>query len=185
MAKAPAANRGLTPGKLGLIIVLAIVFLVVIVIQFGGPDKSTGVAARTSKADAPAESASNREQTTSAEQPSNLWPAYEVDDLLNHNPFSLPQELQPPEQPEAHEIAETREDVPVESRIRGLRRRQADLMASLREQGVDMVLVTPHGRVARVGPTTFREGDLVEGLVVKEISAAGIVFVQEPTSGQP
>jgi hypothetical protein len=182
MAKAPAANRGLTPGKLGLIIVLAIVFLVVIVIQFGGPDKSTGVAARKSKADAPAESASSREQTTSAEQPSNLWPAYEVDDLLNHNPFSLPQELQPPEAPE---IAETREDVPVESRIRGLRRRQADLMASLREQGVDMVLVTPHGRVARVGPTTFREGDLVEGLVVKEISAAGIIFVQELTSGQP
>ena len=192
MVKTAVPIGGLTPPKLALIIVLSIIFLVVIVVQFGGgkPKRRTARTRNKASADTTAEAAPSREPAEDAEQPRERWPDYKLQDLLQHNPFSLPQELMPPAEPDFPLVPETSaaeisEVVPIEPRIRGLRRRQADLIASLKEQGVDMVLVTPRGRVARIGAATFREGDLVEGLVVQEISATGIVFIQEPTLGQP
>jgi hypothetical protein len=186
MVKA-TANGGLTPAKLGAIIVLSIVLLVVVVAQFGGSDarrrddKPRPSARQDQATDAPIPN----EPASIASRRSDSWPAYQVQDVLQHNPFSLPPELRPQSQPAGPSVVEAGENVPVDPGLRGLRRRQADLMASLQEQGVDMVLVTPNGRVARVGQATFREGDLVEGLVVREITPTGIVFVQEPDLGKP
>ena len=188
MAKANGAPGGLTPAKLGIIVVLSIILLVAIVMQFGGQGKSRRAAQRTQAAAATTKTtvgATIRGAQTVAREQRDRWPDYELNDLLAHNPFSLPKSLRSSPSPEVEVEVEASEDVPVAASIRERRRRQADLMASLREQGVDMVLVTPHGRVARVGETTYREGDHVEGLIVKEITAEGIVFVQESGSGQP
>lgn len=176
----PVASAGLTPAKFGMIVVLAVVLLVVIVVQFGGGSskKRSSRPRRTARAQATSDETSAAEPAAKAALPATPWPAYQLTDVVAHNPFAMPTDLQEAEETDDDPgDGETGEDVTVEPPdARDLRRRQSEFMNSLREQGVDMVLMTPNGSVARVGSTSFRVGDVVEGLVVKEITRQGITF---------
>jgi len=60
--------------------------------------------------------------------------------------------------------------------IQELRSRQAQFMASLRAKGVDMIIRSPRGSVARIGDLSLRVGDVHEGLRVEEIGQRGVLF---------
>ncbi len=185
-AKPPKA--GLTPGKAVLIGVLSVVFLCVIVSQFGGKKKSTAAVSPRSR-----RSASRSQPATESAQPAAVapvskrsempWPTFQVEQVVASNPFALPAELIEDGQDESTLTAgpPTGEDAvsvaAVESaQIREMRRRRVDFLASLRATGVDMILRSPRGSVARVGDMSLRVGEVYEGLKVEAISQDGIVF---------
>lgn len=180
MVKQPPAMAGLSPGKMGLIVILSVVLLVVIVVQFGGGSKRQASRPRRAQQ---AEQAENPETEKVAKVEDSggdrVWPIFTARDVLAHNPFALPGELRPAEQDDVQLGANVAVVTPDEGAIRD---RQFEFIASLRAHGVDMVLMTPGGSVARVGQSSFRLGDVVEGLVVTEISQGGIVFEHEPVS---
>jgi len=187
MASKPLARGGLTPGKLGLIITLSVLLLVVIVVQFGSGSKlrrKTARPRRLATAKKAENSEANDEPKAAAKTVDRQWPDYQVNDVVAYNPFTLPGKLRPQEV--APKTAEGRISASVSVErpdADALRLRQTEFIASLREQGVDMVLMTPAGTVARVGPSSFRVGDVVEGLIVTEINSSGIVFEPESRSG--
>ncbi len=57
-----------------------------------------------------------------------------------------------------------------------MKRRQVEFMTNLQAKGVDMILRSPRGSVARIGDLSLRVGDVHEGLRVEEIGHNGIVF---------
>lgn len=188
MVKASKAPKGgLTAGKAVLIGVLSVVFLVVIVSQFGGKKKATALkprARRTSSRSAePSTPQSQTAAAPKAKRSETPWPTFQVEEVVASNPFALPAELVDRGEDGATLTAGSSagEDAAtlaaVESaEIREMRRRRADFLASLRATGVDMILRSPRGSVARVGDISLRVGDVYEGLEVAEISQDGIVF---------
>ncbi len=103
--------------------------------------------------------------------------------MIASNPFALPEILRPLREDSgtlspglgAGE-AEATVTAIEEAEVREMRRRQAEFMASLRAQGVDMILRSPRGSVARIGELSLRVGDIHEGLIVDEIGENGVVF---------
>ncbi|MEX0818123.1 MAG: hypothetical protein WD070_00975 [Pirellulaceae bacterium] len=190
MAKrATPARRGFTPGKAVAIGILSVVLLVVIVSQFGGKEKSAALRPR------PRRSASERPEPrtepvtpTAAtnkqpQQPQQPWPTFDVAEVVASNPFALPEVLRPRREA-TKTLTATSETggaaenaVAIEAaEVRELRRRQAEFIASLRVVGVDMIISSPRGSVARIGDLSLRVGDVHEGLRVAEIRPDGIVF---------
>lgn len=186
MAKrATPARRGFTPGKAVAIGILSVVLLVVIVSQFGGKEKSAALRPR------PRRSASERPDprtepvtpTAGNKQPQQPWPTFEIAEVVASNPFALPEALRPRREATKtltarSETGEATENaVAIEAaEVRELRRRQAEFIASLRVVGVDMIISSPRGSVARIGDLSLRVGDVHEGLRVAEIGRDGIVF---------
>lgn len=195
-------RRGLTPGKTILIGILSVVLLLVVVMQFGGrkrrgaapPVARQAASKRAESTRSPAQAAAATEPQRSATQRSeNPWPTFNVAEVVASNPFMLPEVLQPRRQTAqtltpSPAAGETEVIVPAieVARVREMRRRQAEFMAGLREQGVDMILRSPRGSVARIGAMSLRVGDVHEGLRVVEIGTNGVVFAPTAAAlGQP
>ena len=184
-------TSGISPAKLGLIIVLSVVLLVMIVVQFGGRWAHNATAKHKQRAEEVTEDAvavaDNRQpvESTPDNEPSD-WPTFRISQVMGHNPFALPEALRPAADPDQQagqiEAVVTSLLDPFQTKMR---RRRDEFVASLQEQGVDMILMTPQGRVARVGELTLRVGDVVEGLRVQEINRNGVVFVEQPLTTQP
>ncbi|MBC8356455.1 MAG: hypothetical protein H8E66_31125 [Planctomycetes bacterium] len=177
-------NGGLTPGKGIAIGILSVVLLVVIVTQFGEKKKRSAVKPRARKsANESKGSQSPTPPVASSKRSENPWPVFEVAEVVASNPFLLPDVLRPKREdtetltPSPEEGESEATVAAVESaEVRELRRRQAEFMASLRSKGVDMILRSSRGSVARVGDVSLRIGDVFEGLRVEEIGQDGIVF---------
>lgn len=188
MAEASRLKAGLSPAKLGLIIVLSLVLLAVIGSQmFGGNKPARSAAQRRPRHTENASVDSAPPAQTASPAPASgsepAWPLFTVQQAAAYNPFALPQSLQPPLPSPATALESVEPATSLRAPdVREMRRRQAELMATFREQGVDMILTTPEGVVARIGQHSLRVGDVVEGLRVSEINAGGIVFVEEMAS---
>ncbi|MBI2478215.1 MAG: hypothetical protein HYV60_06115 [Planctomycetia bacterium] len=188
MAKRSKSPRGgLTPGKGIAIGILAVVLLLVIVSQFSGKKKTVAVEPRSRRT-----AAEISESTSSATPPGTSpaakrseqrWPTFNVAAVVASNPFVQPEALLTGSET-AKTLTATSEPgedelslAAIESaNVREMRRRQAEFMTSLRTKGVDMILRSRRGSIARIGDLSLRVGDVHEGLRVVEIGQNGVVF---------
>ena len=181
------SGGGLRPGKAVVIGILSVLLLLVIIAQFGGKKERAALRPTARR------TASERSESTTQSVPTapvnaakrseKPWPTFDVAEIIASNPFMLPEVLRPfrqatksltassePGEAEAN-IAATES-----ARVREMRRRQAEFMTSLRAKGVDMILRSPRGSVARIGDLSLRVGDVHEGLRVEKIGENGVVF---------
>ena len=170
---------GLTPGKLGAIILLSIVLLVVIIVQFSGNDSTPIVAKKKRAATGSTDviSAKPDSEEEQDEHQAQRWPEIPRAEVLLHDPFGLPTFLDPNAQSQVEGGAAG--GAGSEAGQVSDQQRRTELLASLRSSGVDMVLMGSHGKVAHIGDLKVREGDLLEGLRVVEIHSRGIVLKRE------
>lgn len=186
--KTKPPKGGLTRGKAVTIGILSVVLLVVIVTQFSGGKKSVARAPRQRRGDTEAStpvgsraSSIPNSKSKPAERP---WPKFDVTRVVASNPFMLPDEMRESREAAKNLTANTQGSEAGETLgamedadIREMRRRQSEFMASLRARGVDMILRSPRGSVARIGDLSLRLGDIHEGLRVAEIGPEGVVFL--------
>lgn len=178
---------GLTPVKSGMIVVLSIVLMAVVWGQCGGTDqKERRVEATPDAAKTPARRNSARQASRSKTVaavaplppravPVRAWSRISVDEAIQFNPFRLPDSLAgaSPEVTEAerNELArDSQEQIDLEAQRRALRK-------TLLNEGVSMVVIGPHGKSAYLGNQLIREGDVVQGFIVKEIGPNGVVLI--------
>ena len=191
MARRSKASRGgLSPAKVIVIGILAVVLVFVIVAQFGGKQQRVA-APPTARPSARQRSESATSSVPAAAAPAlkrseYAWPTFNVAETVASNPFVLPEALRPRREAVTNlttssEPGEAEASVaavePAEARE--MRRRQAEFMASLRAKGVDMILRSPRGSVARVGGLSLRVGDVHEGLRVEAIDQDRVVFAPD------
>ncbi len=196
MAKRSKPSRGgFSPGKAIAIGVLSVILLLVIVTQFGRRKEpaAQAVALQTAAENSAESTPAVADAATATKRAENPWPTFSVTDVVASNPFSLPEVLRP--QREATKTL-TPSSEPGEAEgsiaaidsagVREMQRRQAEFMTSLRTKGVDMILRSPRGSVARIGDLSLRVGDVHEGLRVEAINQNGVVFAPAVSvDGQP
>jgi len=190
-------SGALSLGKVALVGVLSVVFLVLIVSQFGGQKRGNRrrPVSRQSAEEpaAPTSSSASTAPASEEKRAETSWPTFNVADVVSSNPFMLPEVLVPRRETaqtltSSSALGEAEATVLAfeSAELREMRRQQAEFMAGLRAKGVDMILRSPRGSVARVGELSLRVGDIHEGLRVEEIGKDGVIFA--PTSiaeGQP
>jgi hypothetical protein len=169
---------GLTPSKLILIVVLFAILLIVIAVQFSN-SSPRGLAVDKTRSPTPAADSLAPGPATQRipVKPVALWPQITRAEALLHDPFQLPQLLR--SEVGRGQRDDQEEDTGSFAAELSRHRRQLARIASFRSRGVDMVLVTAQGRVARLGELSVREGDLVEGFRVVKIHSRGIVLAAD------
>lgn len=194
--KSKQSRGGFEPGKIVLIGVLSVVLLLVIVAQFGGRKKQfvQPAARRTAVANSTEGPSLEAPAPTAASQRAEKsWPTFNLAEVVASNPFMLPEALRPRREAvttvtPSSAPGEAEENIAaIESAgVREMRRRQAEFLTGLRAKGVDMILRSPRGSVARIGALSLRVGDVHEGLRVETIGTNGVVFAPAVvTDGQP
>ena len=179
---------GLSPAKVGAIIVLSIVLLAVLVVQYsgggGGPVAVKKKRSRKPTGSVEAADASEETETEADDQEARQWPEIPRAEVLLHDPFQLPIFLDPDAGADGDESQTNGEGAEEQG---SEEQRRAALLASLRSTGVGMILKGPRGKVAHIGEFKVQEGDLLEGLRVVEIHSRGIVLerVLSPAEADP
>ncbi len=174
-----ASKSGATPGKLVLIGVLAVVFIVVLIVQFGG-DSSADPPAAVGPETAPPPQRQNpaiaqRRPTTKPDEAPTPWPVLECDEVIGYDPFSPPATL----------VDETSssQDIAHESSDSKRKAQQEQTLKVLQSEGVKAVYGGgPQGMIAVVGSETVRIGDVLGGFRVVAIGPNGISLkpVEQP-----
>lgn len=174
----PAARNSLY--KIALIPVLVVVLMVVVwpssdedlEPEIGLSDEAQQALAEITEARENGERATA--QKGSGDNAARPLPDLSLHEILKHNPFELPDELDP--EPDV--------DVAVELEKAALQKAESDkqaqldeLVATLRQNGVNMIFESEAGRSALVGTKVVTEGDmLTENLRVLRIDDTGIVL---------
>ncbi len=179
---------GMTPRKTALTAALFVVWVIVLVAQFvpGSSSPETSVEKRPAARSEPAEG--KTEQHTahrSVEAPADAvprrvrkWPETTLEQVRAYNPFGVPAAMaaratQPDGPAAPHALATGAADSAQPSDLR------KQLLAELRRQGVNLVLLSDEHEIARIGGRTLEVGDRIEGFQVEEIRPDGVVLVEE------
>jgi len=176
MPESPESSKlGVTPGKLVLIAVLAVVLVVVLAVQFGGVLGARPSAGEDSDGDGPQPGSSDRPAASRAspggepaveQDDPNPWPRLELADVSAYDPFTLGVSAVQPAEPPAATTQRQRD-----------RARQDQLLEQLQEQGVQAIVGSRRGgNVAVVGSEIVRVGDVLGELRVVAIEADGVVL---------
>jgi len=184
---APQQSSGSPKGRLKLVlaIVLALAFVIVLIVQFGGSSaakdpaddddaKSSAANGRRKKPAAKPEAA---EELMIVAQPPADWPEMELAAVLGYDPFAVPDrfttvatEPTPDQTPNAEE--------PPQQQERLQRKAEEQLiLEDLQKEGVDVILGTAKdGYVAVIGSQTIRVGDEWDGFRVIDVRPDGVVL---------
>lgn len=156
---------GVTPGKLALIGVLAIVLVMVVVKQLPESANKTVCTAPTVASQQLAKAANVRPETSStkpedtyAEHELPTWPKIDLMETLASNPFAQPSWF----------VLEKRAAIDPHVEAREL--------AELQEQGASIVVIAEGQKSARIGDQKYRIGDILEGYQVTDITTRGIIL---------
>jgi hypothetical protein len=177
MLSSPALKKlGVTPARLALIGVLAVMLLSVLVYQFGtsgGQDKNPAPLA-SEEPSAEQHAAPQSQSGIASQAPASLapWPKLPLEQISQHDPFRLPPVLRKelgagldsPQSPQAEH--------------------NQQLLSELTSAGTGMVIVSGGQRIARVGANTLRVGDTIGGYRVWKIDAQGVWLVDDTSSQQ-
>gem|GEM_PF-2292523 len=198
---------GATPGKLALVGVLGLVLVGSAVFNLGGGSStsSSNKLAATPRAPRRRPAATNKNTKTKAvsfekrPQREIEWPNLSVAEAAAFDPFAKPKFLQPPPppppepDPEPEPVEELAEEelgpTPEEKKrvadtkaVEALRR----TVVSLSDLGIEMIVSTPDGVMARIGGRDVKVGDVIEGLIVTRIDSEGIeVALPEDSEEEP
>jgi len=203
---ASAQKRFLSAGRrqLALVGILAVVFAVVLFIQFGGDASpvcsgsadrvvsSPGKLASSAVAPARNRGASNKQPRRKASPGSvaggsRPWPVVSLEEAVRYDPFATPpqfiaqiaaaeEQQRAQAQAQAHLAqAQTRADADA---------RRKEALELLRAAGVSAVLSDGREHVALIGSRVVRVGDMLEGFRVVAIGPEG-VLLGEPEGGFP
>ncbi len=161
--------------KLGIIPVLAVTLFLVL----RSPDQETGDSTAIAAGAAPVALVGSPAPGPSANSPARqptVWPQLSLQQILDHNPFSLPEQLAPPkviapeddpagtrpvvtpeDDPQAHEPEPTPEEI--EAALR------QELLEKLEKTEMTAFYQSQRGTVAIVGDKVLHEGDVIDGAV--------------------
>jgi len=181
-----AKQAGVTPGKLALIGVLAVVLVGVLYLQFAPKSKSAPVAqlaplavtraattaaaarAAVSGQQAAAPSASERKKTLTVAN----WHSPQLANVVAYDPFALPDAFPKPPTPEEAALAQSaaatsNEDAAEkEAELAAAREKAESDLAQLKQMGVKAIIERNNKWVAIVGDKTVRVGDEIHGFRV-------------------
>lgn len=183
-----------TAKQWSIVAVLAVVFAVVLVMQFGSsetPSQPGGSPQATDASQGPAgasraANARGKARGPTSPQPDHPWPTYSLATVLKFDPFAAPSilaedrgGLQPSgvaasaEQQKAQEDEARRKEA---ERKEAARKERERVLAEIQKAGVQMIMSTDQGFVAVVGTKTVHVGDRLQGFRVKEIKPDGIIL---------
>lgn len=164
---------GATPGKLALVGVLAVVFVGVLIFQFGGmfatsPGTDNPPATPTQETTQPVAATPAVVKPAEDREPRPQWSRVKLEDALAYDPFSVSSTLAVllgPE-PEPEQIA----GAPLDEAAQMRAARLQETLNALRNHGVSMIFDKGQGPSATVGDQVLEVGDVIGGFRVIEIS---------------
>ncbi len=190
---------GLTPGRMALIAVLALVFAVVLYIQLGGSSaKPPAAAARSTAAsesnDVPSKSSAKHDSSAAATGAARRktvirgdWQSPSMATVVEYDPFALPASFPQPPAPETTGVLAKNE---ANSRAEALAQRAAlaaereqtqSQLVGLRQQGVRVIIKRNDQYVAIVGDQEVHVGDQLNGFTVTAIDADSVHVAKDLT----
>ncbi len=176
------APRGVSRKQLWTVGVLALIFAGVLIAQFGTasatPVPHSALAETQGNSGRPTAASATSGQPAAeshrkATQPIQPWPSCALAKVVDFDPFAQPASLAEGSQPSgtggngAAAMSEKTDQNHAE-RERAL--------ATLRQEGVKMIVGTDKGFVAIVGSKTIHVGDQLDGFRVREIKPNGVVL---------
>ena len=171
---------GVTPGKLALIAGLAIVLLIVIVAPLSSSDSAASgekISARPKPRGVGDPAASSM-----ATSKHSVWPILTREDVQQHNPFHVSALLAPAptstEAEQASALPTADVDLVSQSEAEDAAREREELLEELRGDGVNLIVLSEDGQVAKIGERRIRVGDIIRGFRVVEIASDGIELVE-------
>jgi hypothetical protein len=181
MAKQSWMERvGVTPGKAILIAVLSVVLIGVLVSQLVGTDEPNEVASaagkpapRRPRAKVPLNRTAAATTPTASRSSWRPWEQISVEEAIQFNPLQLPAGLEIA----ALSAAPAQVDPAQAEKQHALALERMKVRQQLLDAGVRMIVVGPHGKSAYIGEQLVREGDVIDGFLVKTIRADGVEFV--------
>jgi hypothetical protein len=178
---------GVTPGKLALVAVLAVVLVTVIYQQMPPADQVSSAE--------PTEQVPNSESRSSAKnlarqalatsqdarkkeaaEQEKEWPKIKLEHAIAFDPFSRPDALKPDQKKsQEDDVTATNEEL---VKRQAVRRDREQALALVRQQGVQMVLYDQQERIAVVGDRVVRIGEELQGFRVVAIDDEGITLAE-------
>jgi hypothetical protein len=195
--QAAAKQTGVTPGKLALIGVLAVVLVIVIYIQYGDQLKSTATStmpataaatrskpaiSKAAKKDDVAETDFTLRKSTGSRA---TWQAPELGSVVAYDPFALPASFPQPSQGDvenalAQTEAQKTQDASVQQAALEAERTQLQsALTSLKQQGVQVIVKREDQYIAIIGDQEVRVGDEFQGFTVVAIDANGVRLAKD------
>ena len=183
-------KAGVTPGKLALVGVLALVFIGVIVCQLPDNSVTSQPATRDSSeklsqpsqqrpSDAGGTRSNVAKDTTPptsqapTEQPIRTWPKLSLDRILSYDPLAAPDWLvdarnaAPPVDEASRLVAEAERE-----------QRKEEVLRQLREQGAKVIVFSGNDKRAAIGNQSVRIGETIEGFRITDITREGVVLTE-------
>lgn len=186
-----AKQAGVTPGKLALIAILAVVLGGVLYIQFAPQSSSaplsdhSAVSTVTAASKAPPPAPAGAPAATSAPAAGRKktgtvasWHSPELMSIVTYDPFALPAAFPQPTQVDAQgALAQTATAEEASAQLEALeaeRTKSETELAGLRQQGVAVIIKKKQMYVAIVGNQEVHVGDEINGFTVIAIDADGV-----------
>jgi hypothetical protein len=179
-------SSGASGRKLAAVAILGVILLAVVYWQFGGGEQATATSEGQAAGDEPA---AGRQRSRRTPRPSTVatesvsvakstWPAFALEEILQHNPFDLPHSL-------TENLSATPDEIADESEEELNRQREAErqrlakqeaALSKLQKSGMTVYFEDTHGSAAIIGSRRVRPGDLIEGFRVVEVKPDGVVL---------
>ncbi len=177
-----------SPRQLALVAILAVIFVVVLIVQFGGSSGAEEAAWDENTAGAEAPRPPRETGAPAAQTPAPAaqrragarpWPTLSLQDVLSYDPFATPPAFSAESEaagagsssPLAADAANRQDE---EAQKQAERER---VLARLRQEGVKAILGSrDKGRVAVVGSQTIHVGDVLDGFRVIAVEPDGLVL---------
>lgn len=193
-----AKQTGVTPGKLALVGVLAVVLVIVIYIQYGDQLKSTATNTMPTTTAAKPLSKPAKSQAAKKEDVADAdftlrkstgsratWQAPELGSVVAYDPFALPASFPQPSQGDvenalAQTEAQKTQDASVQQAALEAERSQLQAaLTSLKQQGVQVIVKREDQYVAIIGGQEVHVGDEFQGFKVVAIDATGVRLAKD------
>lgn len=177
--------HGLTPAKGGIVAVLALILVVVLFMQFGGPSASTSRPARRAGPGRAAATSAPQHAGPQSSSAADLlaastatpWPTLDITKIVEFDPLQLPRrvaaKIRAEKEKQEREAQKTRVLTSQKAKEQAER---AAALATLRQSGVELIVESNGQVVAFVGTRSVRIGDTISGLKVTAIRPDGIVL---------
>jgi hypothetical protein len=197
--QAAAKKSEVTPGKLALIGVLAVVLVIVLYLQYGDQLKSSAkrsasatttsaaprskpAKAKVTKKDDLAETDFELRKSTGSRA---TWHAPELASVVAYDPFALPASFPQLRQGEAEtalaqtEAQKTQDASVQQAALEAERTQLQSALTSLKQQGVQVIVKREDQYIAIIGDQEVRVGDEFQGFTVVAIDANGVRLAKD------